>query len=85
MSMDFDLKRLENLIENFYVLTGMRIVVFDQNQIEITSYPKSNFLFCTHMRKIRIFFRHVIKSDQFAFEKCAEKPKMFISISVMRV
>ncbi len=30
MSMDFDLKRLENLIENFYVLTGMRIVVFDQ-------------------------------------------------------
>ncbi len=78
MSMDFDLKRLENLIENFYVLTGMRIVVFDQNQIEITSYPKSNFLFCTHMRKNSDFLQACNKSDQFAFEKCRKTQNVYI-------
>lgn len=46
----FNLKELENLLEDFYRITQIRITVFDERFQEIVSYPDSRPNFCQMIR-----------------------------------
>lgn len=61
---------LSELMENFYVLTGIRMVLFDENYNEIISYPKNGTPFCSYMRQNAEFDCKCRLSDRTAFEKC---------------
>ena len=47
----FDKKGLETLLQDFYALTGLRTVVFDEWGMDILSYPKELPLYCRLIRQ----------------------------------
>lgn len=72
-----DIELLE-LMQDFYVLTGIRIALFDANCAELASYPKGEATFCHCMRKNPDFRAKCRESDENAFEKCRQTNKIHI-------
>ena len=79
MALLFHDKELLELMENFYVLTGMRIVLFDENHIELISYPENTETFCSCMRKNPEFNKKCCDSDESAATACRRTQKLVIS------
>ena len=46
----FDLVKLPSLLKDFYILTKIRICVFDENFNELASYPEALQSFCRILR-----------------------------------
>lgn len=61
---------LPELMENFYTLTGIRIVLFDSDFNEILSFPSNEVSFCSLLRTDKKFDALCKESDKFSFEKC---------------
>lgn len=70
MSLFFYDNELSVLMENFYTLTGIRIVLFDNEFNEVLSYPSNGKSFCSLMRTNAEFDALCRKSDRASFEKC---------------
>ena len=70
MSLKFDTHELTDLMRNFYILTGIRIVLFDENYNEIFSYPENCPYFCACLRKNPDFYKLCCESDKLSFETC---------------
>lgn len=69
---------LMELMQDFYVLTGIRIALFDANGTELVSYPHGEDSFCHCMRKNEEFYKKCRESDERAFEKCRQINKLNI-------
>lgn len=78
MAMLFMDPELMELMQDFYVLTGIRVVLFDDGFNEITSYPSGEEIFCTCMRKNRSFEDKCIASDRHAFEECRRSRSLYL-------
>lgn len=63
-------KDMLELMKNFYILTGLRLVLFDENYNEIMSYPAERSPFCRSVRTVPEFEELCNKCDRAAFEKC---------------
>ena len=61
---------LPELMENFYTLTGIQIVLFDSEFNEILSFPSNEVSFCSLLRTDKKFDALCKESDKFSFEKC---------------
>lgn len=57
-------------MKNFYTLTGIRIVLFDEDYNEIFAYPKDCLPYCNCMRQNDEFYGQCRKSDNMSFETC---------------
>lgn len=69
---------LMKLMQDFYVLTGIRIALFDANGAELISYPKGEDTFCHCMRKNPEFRARCRESDENAFETCRQTQSLCI-------
>lgn len=58
------------LMKNFYILTGLRLVLFDENYREIMSYPEERSPFCQCVRAVPELESLCTKCDIASFEKC---------------
>lgn len=76
VSLKFDTQELTSLMENFYTLTGIRIVLFDEKYNEIFAYPKECLPFCFHMRQDPKFYALCCESDKTSFELCKKTGKL---------
>lgn len=76
MSLKFDTHELDDLMKNFYTLTGIRIVLFDESYNEISAYPKECSPFCFHMRQNQEFYKLCCESDKISFEECKKSGKL---------
>ncbi|MBR5538601.1 MAG: PocR ligand-binding domain-containing protein [Clostridia bacterium] len=72
-------KELMELMENFHILTGMRIVLLDEKRTELISYPLGNETFCACMRSNTEFNRKCRESDALAAERCRKNKELYIS------
>ena len=70
MSLKIDSHELADLMQNFYTLTGIRIVLFDADYEEIFAYPKDSSPFCFFMRQNPEFYELCCKSDAISFDAC---------------
>lgn len=70
MSLKIDNRELADLMQNFYTLTGIRIVLFDESYKEIFAYPKECLPFCFCMRQNPKFYDLCCESDKRSFETC---------------
>ena len=70
MPLTFDNVELADLMKNFYTLTGIRIVLFDENYKEIFAYPEECSPFCLCKRQNPEFYELCCKSDKISFETC---------------
>lgn len=59
MVFTFDLDRLNQLLKDFYILTKIRITVFNSEFTEVTSYPVERAPFC-----------NLVRTDEKALKKC---------------
>lgn len=76
MPLRLDDSELLELMKNFYVLTGLRMVLFDENYNEIISYPEERQPFCECMRQNKEFDSLCRKSDKASFEACRKSQKL---------
>ncbi len=63
-------RKLLNLLENFYVLTGMKICIFDPDGNEVCYYPERLSPFCEHIRKNKEINEKCLKCDRLALNEC---------------
>ena len=78
MHLQIDAKPLRAFMADFYVMSGIRIALFDASGTEILSYPADGVPFCREMRKCAAFARLCRESDLRAFSHCAETEKVLI-------
>ena len=79
MSLKLNNSELYELMENFYVLTGMRIVIFDDKYKEVLAYPEKPSPFCRAMRQNEKFLCLCNKSDKLSFENCKKTKSLIIT------
>lgn len=70
MTLLFQDKELMELMQDFYILTGIKIVLFDENYTELISYPLDKKTFCMHMRENDEFSEKCRICDEEACRKC---------------
>lgn len=78
MPLSLNNRELMELLEYFYVLTGIRIALFDESYNEIASYPADGTSFCSYMRQRRCFDAKCRESDSFSFKKCNKTKSLSI-------
>jgi len=70
MSLLFHDTELMDLMKDFYVLTGIRIILFDDNCTELASYPPLGETLCAKLRENPDFDKKCQKCDSASFERC---------------
>lgn len=78
MSLKLNMNELEKTLELFYTLSGIRIVVFDENYTEITAYPKEKCGFCSVINSEGLFAKECRNCDVSAFERCKDSGEIYI-------
>lgn len=78
MKLEVNAPELENLMKDFHLLTGIRIVLFDNECHELFSYPKSHCHFCQMMKSADKTRRLCEASDRASFEKCRERNELIL-------
>ena len=61
---------LLELMQDFYILTGIRIVIFDSSYEEILAWPPSRCNFCQLMHQQEDSSAKCTESDHNSFERC---------------
>lgn len=61
---------LLNLMKDFYLLTGIKIALFDANGNEILSYPEEHCAFCALVRKEKTTEAYCLESNAKSFKRC---------------
>lgn len=67
----FDLKKLQDLLHDFYQITHIRITVFDEDYHELVAYPESLPPFCRIIRSCETGCAACAAQDQTACERAA--------------
>ena len=71
-------KELTELMDCFYVLTKIRVALYDEKCNLLVSYPDANKSLCYNWRKNPEFNKKCIESDKHSFEKCKETKKPYV-------
>ena len=79
MPLLYNEKQLSELMEDFYILTGMRLALFDENLNQIIKYRSEVENFCDCMRKSKEFDEKCKNSDKCCFEICKKTKALYIS------
>ena len=66
------------LLQDFHTLTGIRIILFDENYNEILEYPPKEKTFCFCLRKCEEFDKKCRRSDEDSFLKCRQTKNIHI-------
>ncbi len=70
MTLKFNVSETEELMKSFYLMTGIKVALFDSNFNEIITYPKENCDFCRIMRSCPKTKRKCNYADRKSFENC---------------
>ena len=70
MALWFHEAELLALMQDFYTVTGMRLILFDEQYEELFSYPQKEKTLCFCLRKNTEFDSKCRESDALSFERC---------------
>lgn len=71
----YDLDKMQDLLKDFYSLTGIKICIYDKNENELCYYPEKHSGFCKLIRKDPLLKRKCEECDRRAFETCKKTHK----------
>lgn len=74
----FNTEQLEQLMRSFYLISGIRFVLYDSEFKEIMSFPKNDCEFCSLMKSNRNTRRKCAYADKRSFNKCRESGRLYI-------
>ena len=69
---------LRSIMELFYNLSGIRIVIFDSNFREIIAHPSEKCAFCREIRSKQNLVKKCAESDTVSFENCKKNGDIVI-------
>ncbi len=78
ITLNLNRRLLKELMQDFYILTGIKIVIFDSDYQEILSYPESHCNFCALMHSMEATRRKCIKSNESSFQRCKKNSHLEI-------
>lgn len=78
MAILFDDSQLETLMKSFYMLSGIRFVLFDADFYEIMAYPKEPCDFCRLMKGCSKTRRKCNYADRRSFAECEKENALII-------
>ena len=78
MALIFQDTELMELMQSFHKLTGIRIILFDENYTELLSYPPSEETFCACMRKNPEFNEKCVACDKQAMDRSKKNNELYI-------
>ena len=73
----FDITKLNSLLEDFYRLTQIRITVFDDQFVELASYPEHIAPICQLIRTDKNGYEQCKKCDQEACKRAAKQHSLY--------
>lgn len=77
MNVHFNISDLKEVLKNFYTLTKIRVVIFDDSFHELASYPTIHSTYCRIIRKDHKAEFKCIKCDQEACIICKKSQKLY--------
>lgn len=78
MKLEFNREQLLELMRDFYTLSGIRIVLFDDDYHELLSYPDKPCCFCQMMKDNQVTQRLCNASDAQSFRQAEREKKLII-------
>jgi len=69
-NLNLNIQKLLELMKDFHLLTGIRIVIFDNEYNEVLSYPEAHCDFCSIMHGNIETKKKCIESNERSFQKC---------------
>ena len=77
MLLNYDIHRMRQLLESFYALSHIRIVIFDDQLRMIASYPDTDCPFCSMLRANPATGERCLTSDQYACRQCKNTGRIY--------
>lgn len=78
MTLRLKVEKIEEIMRDFYILTGIRMVIFDNEYREIIAYPKSHCAFCNIMHNDPKNQVKCLQSNKSSFETCKKNNQLLI-------
>lgn len=78
MKLDFNRKQLIELMRDFYTLSGIRIVLFDDEYHELLAYPEKPCRFCQIMKDNEVTRKLCNASDAQSFRQAESEKKLML-------
>lgn len=78
MPLKINSEKLKELLMDFYILTKIRIVLFDNEFNKIMSYPEKECDFCTLIKSNEKAKKECLQSDLHAFQTCCNTKKLYM-------
>lgn len=78
MNITFDVEKLREMLENFYTLTKIRIVIFDDAFDQVISVPDDDCGFCGEVRKNPLLDERCVQCDRNARSICRSTDNIYI-------
>ncbi len=78
MKLRLNIAEMETLMQSFYTMTGIRLVLFDTNGEAVLSYPQQDCNFCRLMKQCPNTRRSCRYADRRSFEKCKQDNTLVI-------
>ena len=76
--LQLNMDRIEELLSDFHILTGIRIVIFDDACRELLAYPRQHSAFCSLMKSDRTLCQNCRQSDLASFETCKKTGQLVV-------
>jgi AraC-like DNA-binding protein len=77
MLLRYDLTKMNHLLKNFFLLTGTRIVVFDDAFKKIAEYPSHDSPFCSLIRTDPKALAQCLESDRHGCQQCKKLNRIY--------
>ena len=72
LTLNLNKDALLDLMKNFYLLTNIKIALFDLDGYEILSYPKEHCAFCAKIRSYKKGNANCMQSNRNSFARCQQ-------------
>lgn len=78
MELKIDFEKLDDIMQAFYSLTKMKIIIFDEKRNIIRSYPQQDCSFCTKMKSYPHTAQLCAKNDSNIFNECKKTGNLIL-------
>ena len=78
MELKINFEKLNDIMQAFYSVTGIKIIIFDDKHNIIHSYPQHDCDFCRKMKSVQHTAKECALNDTDIFNECKKKGKLML-------
>lgn len=78
MELKINFENLHDVMQSFYLLSNMKIIIFDEEYNTVYSYPDEDCRFCEKMKAIESTAKMCAETDKRMFSECRQSGKLLL-------